>query len=118
MSTMVKVRPDYGPVREMDIEALDALYLKPIDDRVIQAIKVLRQSIKSTVKTGIEWHKVWMEVHRGLCWNDEDEDDDHPTSDGTWKAWSRNHHKAMRVKAERAEWRAERAAKAESATAA
>jgi hypothetical protein len=115
MATMVKVRPDSAPIYEIDIEELDALYTKPIDDRVKQAIKALRQSIKSTVKTGIEWHKVWMEVHRGLCWNDEDEDDDHPMSDGTWKAWSRNHHKAVRIKKDRAEWRAERAASATAA---
>jgi hypothetical protein len=123
MATMVKVRPGYGDgsVKEMDIEELDALYTKPIDDRVKQAIDQLRQAIKLTVKTGIEYRMVMRELdeRRLDIWADDDDNDDWPPSfDGTWDAWYRNRHKAARVKAERAKWQAERAAKAESASAA
>jgi hypothetical protein len=118
MTTKVKVRPDYGPIKEMDIEELDALYTKPIDSRVKRAIEELRQAMKSTVKTGIEWAMVMRALDQGLCWNDEDEDDERPFNDGTWKAWHRHRHKTVRVKALRAAEEAKRAAKAVSATAA
>jgi len=118
MPTMVKVRPWTGIIKLMDIEELDALYTKPIDDRVKRAIEELVAAIKLTVKTGIEYHTVKRELDERLLWgwNEEDEDDVHPACDGTWKAWERHYHKTVRVKALRAAEKARRTA--ESATAA
>jgi hypothetical protein len=114
MPTMVKVRPDSGPIKEMDIEELDALYTKPIHDKIQSKIDELCAAIQIRVGTGIEFHN-WNEVRDRVwgCWDSEDNDQDRPMDDGTWKAWNRNFHKAQRVKKPLAEW-AERAAKAES----
>lgn len=113
MTTMVKVRPWVGPIKEMDIEELDVLYTKPIDDGVQWAIEEFLQAIKSTVKTGIEFYKIKRELDERLSWrwNVEDEDDEHPASDGTWEAWKRHSRKAVRARALRAAEQAERASR-------
>src|SRR6266480_7485646 len=99
MSTMVKVKPSSGPVKKMDIEELDALYTKPLDDKVQSKIDELCNAIKLRVKTEIEYRMVQRRLAQRLLtiWGD---DEEAPTFDGTWDAWYRNRHKATRVKAE------------------
>jgi len=80
-AVMVKVKSDDGRVKMMDVWKLKAINDKPIDADVLRLIEELRQAIKRTAKTDIEWVNIKDRFWDRLPYS---------PGDGTWKAWVRH----------------------------
>ena len=82
-AVMVKVKSDDGRVKMVDVWKLKAVNDKPIDAEVLRLIEELRQAIKRTAKTDIEYRNIWDKVVWRFPYS---------RGDGTYKAWVRNAH--------------------------